>query len=123
SPNNSNSFGSRDIGYVPPTASIQEMKFISNPYDAQYGHTGGGIFDIVTKYGTNKLHGQVYDNERRTWLDAKTHMEDALNQPKLGDNRYQRGFELDGPVVIPHFYNGRDKTFFAMQLELYKQNE
>jgi len=59
SPNNSNSFGLRDIGYVPPTASIQEMKFISNPYDAQYGHTGGGIFDIVTKYGGNTLHGSL----------------------------------------------------------------
>jgi hypothetical protein len=121
SPDNSISFGSRDIGYVPPTASIQEMKFISNPYDAQYGHTGGGVFDIVTKYGGNTLHGQVYDNERRTWLDAKTHEESALNLAKGADNRYQRGFELDGPLVIPHFYNGHDKTFFELQLELYKQ--
>lgn len=70
SPNDANTYGSRNIGYVPPTASIQEMKFVSNPYDAQYGHTGGGIFDVVTKYGTNKLHGQVYENARRTWLDA-----------------------------------------------------
>lgn len=58
-PNNSITFGSRDIGTVPPAASVQEMKFVQNPYDAQYGHTGGGIFDIVTKYGGNNLHGQV----------------------------------------------------------------
>ncbi|MGA2351733.1 MAG: carboxypeptidase regulatory-like domain-containing protein, partial [Terracidiphilus sp.] len=122
SPNNANSFGSRDIGYVPPTASVQEMKFVSNPYDAQYGHTGGGIFDIVTKYGTNTLHGQVYENARRTWLDANTHTNDALNLPKTSDQRDQRGFEVDGPVIIPHLYNGRDKTFFEMQLELYNQN-
>ena len=51
SPNNANTYGSRNIGYVPPTASIQEMKFVVNPYDAQYGHTGGGIFDISTKIG------------------------------------------------------------------------
>jgi hypothetical protein len=121
SPNNANSFGARDIGYVPPTASIQEMKFITNSYDAQYGHTGGGIFDIVTKYGGNTLHGQVYNNQRATWLDANSHFNDALGLPKNSDQRYQRGFELDGPVVIPHLYNGHDKTFFAMQLELYKQ--
>lgn len=121
SPNNSNSFGSRDIGYVPPTASIQEMKFISNPYDAQYGHTGGGIFDIVTKYGTNKLHGQIYENARRTWLDANTHYNDnpVHKTQKGSDTRDQYGFQLDGPVVIPYLYNGHDKTFFEMQFENY----
>lgn len=124
SPNNANSFGSRDIGYVPPTASIQEMKFISNPYDAQYGHTGGGIFDVVTKYGTNTLHGQVYENARRTSLDANSHYNNnpVIHLPKASDTRNQYGFELDGPVLIPHFYNGRDQTFFEMQYERFTQN-
>jgi hypothetical protein len=122
SPNNANSFGSRDIGYVPPTASILEMKFISNPYDAQYGHTGGGVFDIVTKYGTNTLHGSVYENARRTWLDANTHYNDAHQNAKGSDTRDQYGFQVDGPVVIPFLYNGRDKTFFEAQFENYKMN-
>ena len=128
SPNNANSFGSRDIGYVPPTASIQEMKFISNPYDAQYGHTGGGVFDIVTKYGTNKLHGQIYENARRTWLDANTHYNDnpVHKTTKGSDTRDQYGFQLDGPVMIPGgrklLYDGRDKTFFEMQFENYSMN-
>jgi hypothetical protein len=124
SPNNSNSFGSRDIGYVPPTASIQEMKFVANPYDAQYGHTGGGIFDIVSKYGTNTLHGQVYENARRTALDANSHYADnpVINLPKTSDVRNQYGFEVDGPLVVPHFYNGRGKTFFEAQLEIYSMN-
>ena len=122
SPNNANSFGSRDIGYVPPTASIQEMKFISNPYDAQYGHTGGGIFDMVTKYGTNTLHGQIYENARRTALDANSHFNAAEKLAKSSDTRNQYGFEVDGPLVIPHFYNGKDKTFFELQFERYSQN-
>jgi len=124
SPNNSNSFGSRDIGYVPPTASVQEMKFIANPYDAQYGHSGGGIFDVVSKYGTNTLHGQVYENARRTALDANSHYDDnpVIDLPKTSDVRNQYGFEVDGPLVIPHFYNGHDKTFFEAQLEIYAMN-
>jgi Carboxypeptidase regulatory-like domain len=124
SPNNANTYGSRNIGYVPPTASIQEMKFVSNPYDAQYGHTGGGIFDVVTKYGTNQLHGQLYENARRTWLDANTHYNDnpTIDLPKTSDQRDQYGFEVDGPVVIPFLYNGRDKTFFEGQFENYSQN-
>lgn len=122
-PNNSITFGSRDIGTVPPTASVQEMKFIQNPYDAQYGHTGGGIFNIVTKYGGNQFHGQVYENARRTWLDANTELNDSQSLGKTSDNRNQFGFEVDGPVVIPHFYDGHDKTFFSMQLERYKEND
>jgi hypothetical protein len=122
SPNNTNSFGARDIGYVPPVDTIQEMKFISNPYDAQYGHTGGGIFDMVTKYGTNTLHGHVYENARRTWLDANSHFNDAQKAAKASDTRNQFGAEVNGPVMIPHFYNGRDKTFFQAQYERYSQN-
>jgi hypothetical protein len=124
SPDNANTYGSRNIGYVPSTASILEMKFVSNPYDAQYGHTGGGVFDIVTKYGTNALHGQAYENARRTWLDANSHYDDnpTIDLPKTSDMRNQYGFEVDGPVVIPHFFNGPDKTFFMVQLENYLQN-
>ncbi|MGA2351419.1 MAG: carboxypeptidase regulatory-like domain-containing protein [Terracidiphilus sp.] len=124
SPNNSITFGARNIGYVPPTASLQEMKVIINPYDAQYGHTGGGIIDMVTKYGGNTLHGQVYENARRTWLDANEHFNGTPVHPflpKIADSRNQFGFELDGPVVIPHLYDGHDKTFFATQLEIWRE--
>jgi len=121
-PDNTNTFGSRNVGYVPPVASIQEMKFISNPYDAQYGHTGGGIFDMVTKYGTNKIHGQVYEDARRTWLDANTELNDAQALSKSSDKRDEYGFELDGPLVIPHFYDGHNKTFFELQMQKYKEN-
>lgn len=121
SPNNANSFGSRDIGYVPPAASIQEMKVITNPYDAQYGHTGGAIFDMVTKYGTNKYHGQVYENYRRTWLNANSHYNNALGYGKGKEWIDQYGVEADGPLAVPFLYNGRDKTFFALQYEGYRE--
>ena len=123
SPDNSITFGARNIGYVPPTASLQEMKVILNPYDAQYGHTGGGIFDMVTKYGGNQFHGQVYENARRTWLDANEHFNDnpIIDIPKTSDARDQYGFEVDGPAWVPKLYNGRDKTFFEGQMEIYRE--
>jgi len=123
SPNNTIQFGNRDISYVPPSASVQEMKFIANPYDAQYGHTGGGIFDIVTKYGGNKFHGQTYFNVRRPWLDANTELGDSQGLPKASDNRNIWGFQADGPVGIPHFYDGHDKTFFEAQVEIYRETD
>jgi hypothetical protein len=121
SPDNANSFGSRDIGYLPPAASIQEMKVITNPYDAQYGHTGGAVFDMVTKYGTNKFHGQIYENYRRTWLNANSHYNNALGYSKGKEWIDQYGGEADGPVMIPRFYNGHDNTFFELQYEGYRE--
>ena len=123
SPNNTIQFGNRDISYVPPVASVQEMKFIANPYDAQYGHTGGGVFDIVTKYGTNKNHGQVYYNARRTWLDANTELNNAQQLAKGSDVRNIWGVQLDGPLVIPHFYDGHDKTFFELEVQRYMEKD
>lgn len=129
SPNNANSFGSRDIGYVPPAASIQEMKVITNPYDAQYGHTGGAVFDMVTKYGTNKLHGQIYENYRRSWLNANSHYNNALGYGKGKEWIDQYGGEVDGPLALPFkvpfklpgYLGAAGKTFFAAQYEGYRE--
>jgi hypothetical protein len=109
-------------GYVPPVDAVQEFKIVTNPYDAQYGRGQGGAEDIVLKAGTNKLHGDVYEFMRRTWLDSDTYQNDYLRatgttiakgQHKLD----QYGAELDGPLVLPRLYNGHDKTFFVLQFE------
>ena len=55
-PNNANQ-GGNNIAYVPPAASVQEMKIATNSYDAQYGRTAGGVVNVSLKSGTNSLHG------------------------------------------------------------------
>ena len=124
-PNNTVTFGARNIGFVPPTASVEEMKIITNPYDAQYGHTGGAVFDVVTKSGNNQFHGQIYENARRTWLDANTHYANnpIINLPKGKYWIDQYGGELDGPVRVPKLYDGRDKTLFMAQYEGYRSGQ
>jgi hypothetical protein len=119
-PDNAVAWGTRSIAAAPPAASISEMRIITNPYDAQYGHTGGAVFDMVTKYGTNDFHGQIYENMRRTWLRANTHLSDATDAAKGKSWVDQYGFEADGPLRIPHYYNGTDKTFFTLQYEGYR---
>ena len=59
-PNNANQ-GGNNIAYVPPAASVQEMKIATNSYDAQYGRTAGGVVNMSLKSGTNSFHGEVYD--------------------------------------------------------------
>jgi hypothetical protein len=59
-PNNAMA-GSNNIAYVPPVDSVEEFKIQTNSYDAQYGHTGGGIINVSLKSGTNSPHGTLYE--------------------------------------------------------------
>ena len=55
-------------GYVAPVDSTQEFKIVTNPYDAEYGQTRGGVINLTLKSGTNAIHGDAYEFLRRTWL-------------------------------------------------------
>ena len=111
------------LGYPPPPDSVAEFKVVTNPYDASYGRAGGGAIDISLKSGTNKIHGDLYEYSRRPFLDAQSYQYDynvAIGNTGQIPSRHKRdqfGLELDGPVVIPHLYNGKDKTFFTLQWE------
>ncbi|HVJ09030.1 MAG TPA: carboxypeptidase regulatory-like domain-containing protein [Acidisarcina sp.] len=116
--------GNSKIAYVPPVDAVQEFKIVTNPYDAQYGRASGGVVDMTLKSGTNRVHGDIYEFARRSWLDANTWQNDYLNSVNH-TNRYaksqhkldQYGGELDGPVFIPKVYDGRNKSFFVLQYE------
>ena len=129
-----NNTGNAKIAYVPPVDSVQEFKIVSNPYDSKFGLMAGGVEDVILKSGTNKIHGDVYEYARRTWLDANTWSNDwAVARAVAGTNLKpfltppmkwdQYGAELDGPVVLPKIYNGRNKTFFSMQYENWHEIE
>jgi hypothetical protein len=129
-----NNAGQTNISYVPPVDSVQEFKIITNAFDAQYGLMAGGVENVTLKSGTNKIHGDVYEYARRTFLDANTWQNNydigsatpgsdtsAFRTPKMSLDQY--GAELDGPVVLPKIYNGRDKAFFTMQYENWHEVE
>jgi hypothetical protein len=114
--------GGQFLGYPPPPDSVAEFKVVLNPYDASYGRAGGGAIDISLKSGTNKIHGDMYEFLRRPFLDAQNYSYDyAISQGQTAipsrHKRDQFGLEADGPVFIPHVYNGKDKTFFTFQWE------
>ena len=121
-----------NIAYIPPVDAVQEFRVITNFYDSQYGRTGGGVFNAITKAGTNELHGTVYEFLRRYQLDANTLDANSAGLPRYardpvtGENiggrlLDQYGVNLTGPVVLPGLYNGRDKTFFMFQYEGYRE--
>src|SRR5260370_33952096 len=71
---------------------------------------------MVTKSGTNQLHGSLFEflNNQvlnaRTFFTLPTPANPTAAKPPLRQNQF--GVEIDGPVIIPKLYNGRDKTFF-----------
>lgn len=86
---------------------LAEFKVVSS-VNAEYGLTGGAFMNYVTKSGTNTLHGNVYEYLRNDALDARNFFSPTVPF----DRQDEFGFSLGGPFVIPHVYNGRNKTFF-----------
>ncbi len=124
--------GHTNGGYVAPDDAVQDFKIVTNPYDAEYGQTRGGVIDMDLKSGTNQIHGDVYEYARRTWLDANWWVNDAekvLNPTKAAlyatpqHKLDQYGAELDGPVVLPKILHKRNKLFFVAQYENWNEIE
>jgi hypothetical protein len=102
----------RTILIYPSLDSIQEFKVERNSYNAQFGGAGGGIVTIVTKPGTNNLHGSAYYFGRNDLLDAKDPVLNAVD-PTSKKNSIRRndfGFSLGGPIK-------KDKIFFFVSEE------
>ena len=91
---------------------IQEFKVQSETYSAEFGFSANQV-NIVSKSGTNQLHGSGFEFLRNDVLDASTHFQQG--KPKLRQNQF--GFVLGGPVFIPKLYDGRNKTFFLANYE------
>src|SRR5271165_827229 len=104
----------------PSSDMISEVQMQSGNYPAQYGSYLGLHVNLVSKSGTNDLHGTVYDYIQNTALNAHDFF-DAPGSPKLINHYNQYGFDLGGPVYIPKLYNGRNKTFFFASWERLNQ--
>lgn len=98
--------------------SVQEFKVETNNYSAEYGRAAGGIFNVVTKSGTNDAHFTLYEFLRNTDFNSSNWFANLAGQPPPPLKFNQFGGVLGGPVVIPKIYNGRNKTFFFVSTEL-----
>ena len=111
--------GTTYSGFTPSPESVQEVKVSQSIFDAQVGHGNGTVTDTILKSGTNSFHGAAYYVFQDTYINANTSEKSHLGQPRNNDQLSQTGFVFDGPVVIPHVYNGRDKTHFLVAFERY----
>jgi hypothetical protein len=110
------------MNYGVSVEAVQEFKVMTNTFDAQYGRTSGGLVNLVTKSGTNVLHGSVYDNLKNRSLDANSWINDLEGSQKPIDTQNDFGAIISGPVFIPKLYDGRNKTFFMFNYEGFRYN-
>jgi hypothetical protein len=108
--------------YTPTVDAVAEFKVETNSLSAQYGRFNGGVINVVLKSGSNQLHGSVYEFLRNSVMDANYFFNNRSGIALPALKRNQFGFTLGGPVVLPHLYNGHNKTFFFMDYEGYRES-
>jgi Carboxypeptidase regulatory-like domain/TonB-dependent Receptor Plug Domain/TonB dependent receptor len=100
-----------------PVDAIQEMAILNNT-EAEFGRNSGSIVNIVTKSGSNDLHGSVFEYFRNNALDARNYFNcaemlcasDVAGGPQNAFHNNQFGGSLGGPII-------KDKTFFLVSYE------
>jgi hypothetical protein len=100
----------------PAIEQVGEFSVSSNGFNAEFGGFGNSVVNVTIKSGTSHLHGSVWDHLSNDAFNAKEYFAKGVTPFKQNEG----GFRLGGPVVIPHVYNGRDKTFFFGSLNLFR---
>jgi hypothetical protein len=104
----------------PSVDALQEFAVDTNGFKAEYGHAGGGSFAFVSKSGTNQFHGNLYEFLRNDYFDAAGFFDNATGKRKPVLRQHDFGGTIGGPVWIPKVYNGRDKSFFFVSNERFR---
>ena len=113
---------------TPSLDAIGEVRVETLTLPTYLGRTTGGISNFKTRSGTNKYHGTVYHFFKNTIFDANNWFnkgnaslnnvtQDTLGFRRAADMHQDYGVTLGGPISIPHFYQGRDKSFFFFSFE------
>ncbi len=92
----------------PAVEAVREFKIQTNLYSADIGRNSGAVVDVITKSGTNQLHGSLFEFLRNSAMDARNFFSPKGTAfPSFRLNQF--GGSFGGPVVIPKLYNGKDQ--------------
>ena len=119
---NANEDPSHTLEQQPAVEALQEFTLQSSNFSAEFGQITGGLFNFTTKSGTNGLHGVAFTFVRNEDLNAGQAytIRNGTDHLRPVSRAKNYGGGIGGPVIIPKIYNGRNKTFFFANLELYR---
>lgn len=114
----------------PALDAVKEFRVETSLYSARYGRAGGGVISVVTKSGTNRFSGSLYEFHRSQVFDAIPYFYTGPKEDRPEYLQNQFGGTIGGPVYLPlfgeggkAFYDGRNKTFFFFSTEFYRQKK
>jgi outer membrane receptor protein involved in Fe transport len=98
-----NSVSSNGVA-IPSPEAIQEFKVQTSMYDAQYGRNAGANTSLITKSGTAKFHGSIYEFFRNDYLNANTFLFRQGGTPRAKLKQNQFGGAIGGPIPFHSFF-------------------
>ncbi|HEY1403578.1 MAG TPA: carboxypeptidase-like regulatory domain-containing protein, partial [Pyrinomonadaceae bacterium] len=123
---------------APGPNAFQEFTLSTSTYSAEFGNSSGGVINFSLKSGGNEFHGEAYDYIRNENFNANTFSNNAQGRdPVTGRERLERrrdnqndfGFNLSGPITLPHFGEGgplvhrfENRAFFFFNYEGYRRS-
>jgi hypothetical protein len=116
------SSAARAGAFSPSMEAVDEVKVDLYQSDAAYGDTLGGTVNITTKSGTNLYHGSVYEFNQTSALAANQFFLNAAGIPATVTRSNQYGGAIGGPIRVPKVVNGKDKLFFFLAYEGFKDS-
>ena len=103
---------------------VEEIRSSSGWMPAEIGRGGAGFTNVVTRSGAAGFHGSVFEFLRNSALDARNY----FDHPSIAEpgrippfRRNEFGFTNGGPIVVPHLYDGRGKSFYFVQYQGFRQ--
>ena len=103
----------------PSADAIAEFKVLHGVYDAEFGRAAGAQINVITRSGTSRFHGGVYEFLRNDAFDAGAWLDNRVGLPKAPLRYNDFGGTFGGPVFIPGHYNQqKNKTFFFFSEEV-----
>ncbi len=103
---------------------IQEVQSSSGVMPADTGHGASGFTNVVTKSGSDQVHGSLFEFVRNASFDARNFFDrksdvDTRRLPPFARNEF--GVTNGGPIVLPQIYDGRGKTFYFAEYQGFRQ--
>jgi hypothetical protein len=115
---------------APNPNAFQEFTVSTAQYSAEFGNSSGGVINLTIKSGSSKFHGEAFDIVRNEVFNARPDLVRLANKPKPRDRQQDFGFNIGGPVILPHFGEGgpttknlNGKTFFFFNYGGYRTSQ